>query len=110
MLLPYMAPRPYPTVVRYTAPWGTNHSRYASSVKPALPTMTLAPERSNQAVMDLPKRKDAVAVTASTAYEPSGFTEAAGEQWKLTLVRSRTPAGSGTPLSTTWRYTPSRPV
>jgi len=72
--------------------------------------MTLAPERSNHVVMDLPKRKEAVAVTASTEYEPSGRTEAAGEQWKLTLVSARTESGSATPLSTTWRYTPSRPV
>jgi hypothetical protein len=51
---------------------GMNHSRYGSSVSPALPTITLAPERSNQRLIDLPKRKLVVAVTASTAYVPSG--------------------------------------
>jgi len=66
-------------------------------VRPALPTITRAPERSNQRLMDLPKRNDAVAVTASTAYVPSGRTAAAGEQWKFTLVEAVTAAGSGTP-------------
>ena len=37
------------------------------------------------------------AVTASTAYVPSARTVAAGEQWKLTFVSSRTPAGSSSP-------------
>src|SRR3989475_10011640 len=90
------------------APCGTNHSRYASSVSPALPTTTLAPERSNHRLIDLPKRKLAVAVTASTAWVPSGLTVAAGEQWKLTLGSVRTLAGKGTPCSTTLRYTLSR--
>src|SRR3989449_4684723 len=90
------------------APCGTNPSRYASSVSPALPTTTLAPERSNHRLIDLPKRKLAVAVTASTAWVPSGLTVAAGEQWKLTLVSVRTLAGKTTPCSTTLRYTPSR--
>src|SRR2546422_7468710 len=90
------------------APCGTNHSRYASSVSPALPTTTFAPERSNHRLIDLPKRKLAVAVTASTAYVPSGLTVAAGEQWKLTLVSARTLAGGATPRSTTLRYTPPR--
>src|SRR2546426_9974500 len=88
------------------APCGTNHSRYASSVSPALPTTTFAPERWNHRLIDLPKRKLAVAVTASTAYVPSGLTVAAGEQWKLTLVSARTLAGRATPRSTTLRYTP----
>src|SRR5207249_9436439 len=87
------------------APCGTNHSRYASSVSPALPTTTLAPERSNHRLIDLPKRKLAVAVTASTAWVPSGLTVAAGEQWKMTLVSVRTLAGKSTPCSTTLRYT-----
>src|SRR2546429_9959959 len=60
------------------APCGTNHSRYASSVSPALPTTTFAPERSNHRLIDLPKRKLAVAVTASTADVPSGRPVAAG--------------------------------
>src|SRR2546425_11364917 len=89
------------------APCGTNHSRYASSVSPALPTTTLAPERSNHRLIDLPKRKLAVAVTASTAWVPSGLTVAAGEQWKLTLVSVRTLAGKAPPCSATLRYTPS---
>src|SRR2546422_2140953 len=72
------------------APYGTNHSRYASSVSPALPTTTLAPERSNHRLIDLPKRKLAVAVTASTAWVPSGLTVAAGEQWKLTRSEEHT--------------------
>jgi hypothetical protein len=82
---------------------GMNHSRYASSVSPALPTITLAPERSNQRLIDLPERKLAVAVTASTAYVPSGRTVAADEQWKFTLVSARTLAGRSTPSSTTRR-------
>src|SRR3989442_5358273 len=92
------------------APCGTNHSRYASSVSPALPTTTLAPERSNHRLIDLPKRKLAVAVTASTAWVPSGLTVAAGEQWKMTLVSVRTLAGKVPPFSPTLRYTPSRPL
>src|SRR3989449_7119695 len=92
------------------APCGTNHSRDASSASPALPTTTLAPERSNHRLIDLPKRKLAVAVTASTAWVPSGLTVAAGEQWKLTLVSVRTLAGKSTPCSTTLRYTLSRAV
>ncbi len=52
---------------------------------------------------DLPKRKLAVAVTASTAYVPSDLTLAAGEQWKFTLVSAATPAGSPAPSSTTLR-------
>src|SRR5437879_11229073 len=107
---PYAAPIPYPTVVRWTAPCGTNHSRYASSVSPALPTTTLAPERSNHRLIDLPKRKLAVAVTASTAWVPSGLTVAAGEQWELTLVSVRTLAGKSTPCFTTLRDTLSRAV
>src|SRR2546425_9042387 len=87
------------------APCGTNHSRYASSVSPALPTTTLAPERSNHRLIDLPKRKLAVAVTASTAWVPSGLTVAAGEQWELTLVSVRTLAGKTPPFSTNFRYT-----
>src|SRR3989449_10727509 len=90
------------------APCGTNHSRYASSVSPALPTTTLAPERSNHRLIDLPKRKLAVAVTASTAWVPSGLTVAAGEQWELTLVGGRTLAGKATPFSPHLRYTLSR--
>src|SRR3989454_9788940 len=90
------------------APCGTNHSRYASSVSPALPTTTLAPERSNHRLIDLPKRKLAVAVTASTAWVPSGLTVAAGGQWKLTLVSVRTLAGKAPPFSATLRYKPSR--
>src|SRR3989441_11557898 len=89
------------------APCGTNHSRYASSVSPALPTMTLAPERSNHRLIDLPKRKLAVAVTASTAWVPSGLTVAAGEQGELTLVSVRTLAGKAPPCSALLRYTPS---
>src|SRR3989442_5915735 len=88
------------------APCGTNHSRYASSVSPALPTTTFAPERWNHRLIDLPKRKLAVAVTASTAYVPSGLTVAAGEEWELTFVRAPTPFGRGTPRSTTFRGTP----
>src|SRR2546430_6358861 len=87
------------------APGGTNRRRYASSVSPALPTTTLAPERSNHRLIDLPKRKLAVAVTASTAWVPSGLTVAAGEQWKMTLVSVRTLAGKTTPFSTTLPYT-----
>src|SRR3989475_9719592 len=79
------------------APCGTNHSRYASSVSPALPTTTFAPERSNHRLIDLPKRKLAVAVTASTAYVPSGLTVAAGGQWELAVVSARTPAGGAPP-------------
>ena len=60
--------------------------------------------------MDLPKRKRRRGRDRLDRVGAVGRTEAAGEQWKLTLVSSRTPAGSGTPLSTTWRYTPSRPV
>src|SRR3989449_10738845 len=90
------------------APCGTNPSRYASSVSPALPTTTLAPERSNHRLIDLPKRKLAVAVTASTAWVPSGLTVAAGEQWKLTLVSVRTLAGKGPPFSATLRNKPPR--
>src|SRR2546428_9256768 len=90
------------------APCGTTHSRYASSVGPALPTTTLAPERSNHRLIDLPKRKLAVAVTASTAWVPSGLTVAAGEQGELTLVSVRTLAGKTTPFSTHLRYTHPR--
>src|SRR2546425_11682508 len=81
------------------APCGTNHSRYASSVSPALPTTTFAPERWNHRLIDLPKRKLAVAVTASTAYVPSGLTVAAGEEGEVTLVSARTLAGGGEPRS-----------
>src|SRR2546428_10870432 len=91
------------------APCGTNHSRYASSVSPALPTTTLAPERSNHRLIDLPKRKLAVAVTASTAWVPSGLTVAAGEQGEMTLVSGRTLAGKGTPFPPHPRYTLLRP-
>src|SRR3989449_11322621 len=87
------------------APCGTNHSRYASSVSPALPTTTLAPERSNHRLIDLPKRKLAVAVTASTAWVPSGLTVAAGEQWELTLVSVRTLAGKDPPRPAALRDT-----
>src|SRR2546428_12140719 len=87
------------------APCGTTHSRYASSVSPALPTTTLAPERSNHRLIDLPKRKLAVAVTASTAWVPSGLTVAAGEQWEVTLVGVRTLAGKSTPFLAALRYT-----
>src|SRR2546430_17429670 len=80
------------------APCGTNHSRYASSVSPALPTTTLAPERSNHRLIDLPKRKLAVAVTASTAWVPSGLTVAAGEQGEMTMGSAPTPAGKHTTL------------
>ncbi len=72
-------------------------------MSPALPTMTRAPERSNHGPMDLPNRKLAVAVTASTTWVPSGRVAAAGEQWKFTLVSARTASGNGIPLSTTWR-------
>ena len=51
---------------------------------------TRAPERSNHGPIDLPKRKLAVAVTASTTWVPSGRVAAAGEQWKFTLVSART--------------------
>ena len=34
-------------------------------MRPALPTITRAPERSNQRLIDLPKRNDAVAVTGT---------------------------------------------
>src|SRR3989442_7493872 len=81
------------------APCGTNHSRYASSVSPALPTTTFAPERSNHRLIDLPKRKLAVAVTASTAYVPSGRPVAAGEQRDVTVGSARTPAGEVPPPS-----------
>src|SRR2546428_9407231 len=89
------------------APCGTTPSRYASSVSPALPTTTLAPERSNHRLIDLPKRKLAVAVTASTAWVPSGLTVAAGEQWELTLVSVPTLAGKGTPFPSILRDTPA---
>src|SRR2546426_8484118 len=79
----------------------TNHSRYASSVSPALPTTTFAPERSNHRLIDLPKRKLAVAVTASTAYVPSGRPVAAGEQGELTVVSAPTLAGGVPPPSPT---------
>src|SRR2546425_13330921 len=85
---------------------GTNHSRYASSVSPALPTTTLAPERSNHRLIDLPKRKLAVAVTASTAWVPSGLTVAAGGEWKLTVGGGRTLAGKAAPLPPALRDTP----
>src|SRR3989442_4543376 len=88
------------------APCGTNHSRYASSVSPALPTTTFAPERSNHRLIDLPKRKLAVAVTASTAYVPSGLTVAAGEQWKLTVVSARKLSGEVPPPSADLRDDP----
>src|SRR3989449_5978497 len=88
------------------APCGTNHSRYASSVSPALPTTTFAPERSNHRLIDLPKRKLAVAVTASTAYVPSRRPVAAGEQWELTVVRAPALAGEGPPPSADLRCTP----
>jgi hypothetical protein len=51
--------------------------------------------------MDLPKRKLAVAVTASTTCVPSGRVAAAGEQWKFTLVSARTASGNAAPRSTT---------
>ena len=41
--------------------------RRAGSFSSALPTITFDPDRSNHRVNDLPKRKLAVAVTASTA-------------------------------------------
>src|SRR2546426_6708696 len=88
------------------APCGTNHSRHASSVSLALPTTTFAPERSNHRLIDLPKRKLAVAVTASTAYVPSGRPVAAGEQWEVTLVSARTLAGEVPPPSATLRGNP----
>src|SRR3989454_10544427 len=74
-----------------------HHSRYASSVSPALPTTTFAPERSNHRLIDLPKRKLAVAVTASTAYVPSGRPVAAGEQWEVAVVGAPALAGGVTP-------------
>src|SRR3989442_7520098 len=90
------------------APCGTNLSRYASSVSPALPTTTLAPERSNHRLIDLPKRKLAVAVTASTAWVPSGLTLAAEEQWQLTVVCLRNLAAKVPPFSPVLRYTRTR--
>src|SRR2546430_9046395 len=80
------------------APCGTNHSRYASSVSPALPTTTFAPERSNHRLIDLPKRKLAVAVTASTAYVPSGPPVAAGGQWEMAVGSAPALGGEGPPL------------
>src|SRR2546426_10358876 len=79
------------------APCGTNHSRHASSVSLALPTTTFAPERSNHRLIDLPKRKLAVAVTASTAYVPSGRPVAAGEQGELTVGGARAAGGEAPP-------------
>src|SRR2546429_7330942 len=88
------------------APCGTNHSRYASSVSPALPTTTFAPERSNHRLIDLPKRKLAVAVTASTAYVPSGRPVAAGGQGEVTVGGAPTPAGGGPPPPPALLFTP----
>ena len=60
--------------------------------------------------MDRPNRKLAVAVHRLDQWLPSGRTLAAGAHWKFTLVSSRSRAGNGMPLSTTWWYTPSRAV
>src|SRR3989454_11176998 len=84
----------------------SNHSRYASSVSPALPTTTFAPERSNHRLIDLPKRKLAVAVTALTAYVPSGRPVAAGEQGEVALVGAPAPAGETPPRPATLWGTP----
>jgi len=42
--------------------------------------ISLQPEASNQGPIHLEKRKDAVAVTAPIANDPSAFCVAAGEQ------------------------------
>jgi hypothetical protein len=46
--------------------------------------ITLQWEVLNQPSSHLANRKEAVAVTAPTVALPSGFSVAAGEQWKLT--------------------------
>ena len=57
--------------------------------------MILAPETSNHFGSHFENRKLAVAVTAQMLKLPSGLTEAAGEQWKLTLVVVAKSSGEG---------------
>ena len=67
---------------------------------PPLPMMMLQRDSLNQPSSHLLKRNEAVAVTAPTVALPSGFSVAAGEQWKLAEPRSSGAAGSPAPSST----------
>jgi hypothetical protein len=49
----------------------------------------------------LENRKLAVAVTAPTLKLPSGLRDAAGEQWKFTLVRAFRSTGGAMPSCST---------